>query len=114
MFYGDFDRNRGCLIRKLSRSQALGWLRELAKLSAFDERPKLAREYLARHGITLVLEKLFKVAFQDRDARLAGDRPIVADRLCHGRSNYRLLLPLIGKTGRSVSCLCNRSRRATD
>ena len=78
MFYGDFDRNRGCLIRKLSRSQALGWLRELAKFSAFDERPKLAREYLARHGITLVVEKHFKGTFLDGGAMLDGDRPIVA------------------------------------
>jgi len=38
-------------------------MRELAKLSAFDEGPKLAKEYLVRHGITLVIEKHFKRTF---------------------------------------------------
>ncbi|WP_374260183.1 ImmA/IrrE family metallo-endopeptidase [Zoogloea sp.] len=61
------------------------WLRELAKLSAFDEGPKLAREYLARHGITLVIEKHFKRTFLDGAAMLDGDRPIVALTLRHDR-----------------------------
>jgi len=61
------------------------WLRELAKLSAFDEGPKLAREYLARHGITLVIEKHFKRTFLDGAAMLDGDRPVVALTLRHDR-----------------------------
>jgi len=61
------------------------WMRELAKLSAFDEGPKLAKEYLARHGITLVLEKHFKRTFLDGAAMLDGDRPIVALTLRHDR-----------------------------
>ncbi|HEY7805385.1 MAG TPA: ImmA/IrrE family metallo-endopeptidase [Orrella sp.] len=63
----------------------LAWLRDLAKLSAFDEGPKLAREYLARHGITLVVEKHFKGTFLDGGAMLDGDRPIVALTLRHDR-----------------------------
>ena len=61
------------------------WLRELAKLSTFDEGPKLAREYLARHGITLVIEKHFKRTFLDGAAMLDNDRPIVALTLRHDR-----------------------------
>lgn len=61
------------------------WMRELAKLSAFEEGPKLAKEYLARHGITLVIEKHFKRTFLDGAAMLDGDRPIVALTLRHDR-----------------------------
>lgn len=61
------------------------WLRELAKLSAFDEGPKLAKEYLARYGITLVIEKHFKRTFLDGAAMLDNDRPIVALTLRHDR-----------------------------
>jgi len=61
------------------------WLRELAKLSAFDEGPKLAKEHLTRHGITLVIEKHFKRTFLDGAAMLDNDRPIVALTLRHDR-----------------------------
>jgi len=61
------------------------WLRELAKLSVFDEGPKLAREYLARYGITLVIEKHFKRTFLDGAAMLDNSRPIVALTLRHDR-----------------------------
>jgi HTH-type transcriptional regulator/antitoxin HigA len=61
------------------------WLRELVKLSAFDEGPKLAKEYLARHGITLAIEKHFKRTFLDGAAMLDNDRPIVALTLRHDR-----------------------------
>jgi len=64
------------------------WLRELAKLSAFDEGPKLAREYLGRHGITLVIAKHFKGTFLDGAAMLDGDRPIVALTLRHDRLDH--------------------------
>jgi len=61
------------------------WLRELAKLSSFDQGPRLAREYLARHGITLVIEKHFKRTFLDGAAMLDKDQPIVALTLRHDR-----------------------------
>lgn len=61
------------------------WLRELAKLSAFDEGPKLAKEYLARHGIMLVIERHFKRTFLDGAAMLDSHRPIVALTLRHDR-----------------------------
>jgi HTH-type transcriptional regulator/antitoxin HigA len=61
------------------------WLRELAKLSSFDEGPRLAREYLARHGITLVIEKHFKRTFLDGAAMLDKGQPIVALTLRHDR-----------------------------
>lgn len=61
------------------------WLRELAKLSAFDEGPKLAKEYLARYGIILVIEKHFKNTFLDGAAMLDNDQPIVALTLRHDR-----------------------------
>lgn len=61
------------------------WLRELVKLSTFDEGPKLAREYLARNGITLIIEKHFKRTFLDGAAMLVNDRPIIALTLRHDR-----------------------------
>lgn len=86
---------RMCVVRKAREAQppkeykansiTPEWMRELAKLSAFDEGPKLAKEYLARHGITLVIEKHFKRTFLDGAAMLDGDRPIVALTLRHDR-----------------------------
>lgn len=86
---------RMCVLRKarevnLTREYKPGsvtpeWLRELAKLSAFDEGPKLAKEYLARQGITLVIESHFKRTFLDGAAMLDNDRPIVALTLRHDR-----------------------------
>jgi HTH-type transcriptional regulator/antitoxin HigA len=61
------------------------WLRELTKLSAFDEGPKLAKEYLARHGIMLVIERHFKRTFLDGAAMLDRGRPVVALTLRHDR-----------------------------
>jgi HTH-type transcriptional regulator / antitoxin HigA len=86
---------RMCVLRKAretipTREYKLGtitpvWLRELAKLSAFDEGPKLAKEYLARYGITLVIEKHFNRTFLDGAAMLDNDRPVVALTLRHDR-----------------------------
>jgi HTH-type transcriptional regulator/antitoxin HigA len=86
---------RMCVVRKareanLTRAYKAGsvtpeWLRELAKLSAFEEGPKLAREYLSRIGITLVIENHFKRTFLDGAAMLDSGRPIVALTLRHDR-----------------------------
>jgi HTH-type transcriptional regulator/antitoxin HigA len=86
---------RMCVVRKareanLTRYYKAGsvtpeWLRELAKLSAFEEGPKLAREYLSRIGITLVIESHFKRTFLDGAAMLDNGRPIVALTLRHDR-----------------------------
>ncbi len=61
------------------------WLRELARLSSFQEGPKLAREYLARVGIALVVEPHFKGTYLDGAAMLDQGRPIVALTLRHDR-----------------------------
>ena len=86
---------RMCVVRKareanLTRDYKAGsvtpeWLRELAKLSAFEEGPKLAKEYLSRIGITLVIESHFKRTFLDGAAMLDNGRPIVALTLRHDR-----------------------------
>jgi len=86
---------RMCVLRKAREAAATrkykhgtitpAWLRELAKLSAYDEGPRLAKEYLARHGITLVIERHFKRTFLDGAAMLDNDRPIVALTLRHDR-----------------------------
>jgi HTH-type transcriptional regulator/antitoxin HigA len=85
-----------------------GWLRELAKLSAFDEGPKLAREYLARHGITLVIETHFKRTFLDGAAMLDDDRPIVALTLRHDRLDnfWFALLHELAHVGRHLTPEC--------
>ncbi|PKO77716.1 MAG: transcriptional regulator [Betaproteobacteria bacterium HGW-Betaproteobacteria-15] len=61
------------------------WLRELAKLSAFDTGPKLAQEHLSRHGICLVTEKHFAKTYLDGAAMLDGDLPVVGLTLRHNR-----------------------------
>lgn len=86
---------RMCVVRKaralnLVREYKPGsitpeWLRELAKLSSFDEGPKLAKEYLSRQGIVLIIEKHFKRTFLDGAAMLDNGRPIVALTLRYDR-----------------------------
>jgi HTH-type transcriptional regulator / antitoxin HigA len=86
---------RMCVLRKAREVNAIrdyksgsvtpGWMRDLVKLSVFEEGPKLAREYLARHGITLIIESHFKKTFLDGAAMLDNNRPIVALTLRHDR-----------------------------
>lgn len=61
------------------------WLRELAKLSRFEQGPLLAQEYLRDHGIALVTEPHFKKTYLDGAAMLDEHTPIVALTLRHGR-----------------------------
>ena len=61
------------------------WLRDLAKLSKFDKGPQLAHEYLANHGIALVVEPHFKKTYLDGAAMLDDGMPIVALTLRHDR-----------------------------
>lgn len=61
------------------------WLRDLAKLSAFDGGPRLAHEFLSKHGICLVFEKHFAKTYLDGAAMLDGEQPIVALTLRHDR-----------------------------
>lgn len=61
------------------------WLRDLAKLSAFDGGPRLAHEFLSKHGVCLVFERHFAKTYLDGAAMLDGDQPIVALTLRHDR-----------------------------
>jgi HTH-type transcriptional regulator/antitoxin HigA len=61
------------------------WLRDLAKLSRFEQGPKLAQEFLADSGIVLVIEEHFKKTYLDGAAMLDDDVPIVALTLRHDR-----------------------------
>jgi HTH-type transcriptional regulator / antitoxin HigA len=61
------------------------WLRDLAKLSRFEQGPRLAQEFLADSGIVLVIEEHFKKTYLDGAAMLDGDVPIVALTLRHDR-----------------------------
>ena len=61
------------------------WLKDLARLSAFDDGPRLAREQLGMSGITLVIEPHFKSTYLDGAAMLDDGRPIVAMTLRHDR-----------------------------
>jgi len=86
---------RICVLKKASKeipskvykegSITRSWLRELAKLSAFSNGPLLAKEYLSRYGVTLIIERHFKRTFLDGAAMLFNDRPIVALTLRHDR-----------------------------
>jgi HTH-type transcriptional regulator/antitoxin HigA len=61
------------------------WLRDLAKLSRFEQGPRLAQEFLADSGIALVIEEHFKKTYLDGAAMLDDDMPIVALTLRHDR-----------------------------
>lgn len=84
-----------CVIRKARQSPPRatyqpgvitpGWLRDLAKLSTFDKGPRLAHEYLSKHGIGLVIERRFNKTYLDGAAMLDGKLPIVALTLRHDR-----------------------------
>lgn len=86
---------RICVLRK-ARAQAVttkyregsiteDWLRDLAKLSRFDSGPRLAQEYLADAGVSLVIEPHFKKTYLDGAAMLDDGKPIVALTLRHDR-----------------------------
>lgn len=61
------------------------WLGELVKLSRYESGPRLAQEYLADHGIVLVIEPHFKKTYLDGAAMLMGETPVVALTLRHDR-----------------------------
>lgn len=61
------------------------WLRDVAKLSAFEKGPCLAQEFLGNHGIRLVFERRFNKTYLDGAAMLDGTQPIVALTLRHDR-----------------------------
>lgn len=61
------------------------WMKDLVRLSAFEDGPRLAREQLGMVGITLVIEPHFKGTYLDGAAMLDDGRPIVALTLRHDR-----------------------------
>lgn len=61
------------------------WLRNLAKLSAFDTGPKLAQEHLSRFGICLIIESHFSKTYLDGAAMLDGESRVVGLTLRHNR-----------------------------
>lgn len=65
------------------------FLRELAQLSWSEEGPRLAKEYLANHGIPLViLEHLPRTYLDGAALRLADGRPVVAMTLRYDRIDH--------------------------
>jgi HTH-type transcriptional regulator/antitoxin HigA len=60
-------------------------LRDLTKLSRFEQGPRLAQEFLADLGINLIIEPHFKKTYLDGAAMLDGDIPIIALTLRHDR-----------------------------
>lgn len=61
------------------------WMKDLARLSAYDAGPTIAREHLGNAGIALVIEPHFKGTYLDGAAMLDGEHPIVALTLRHDR-----------------------------
>lgn len=61
------------------------WLKDIARLSAFQDGPRLAKEALARAGIVLIIEPHFQGTYLDGAAMLDNARPIVALTLRHDR-----------------------------
>ena len=64
----------------------LEFLRELARLSWLEEGPRLAKEFLAKHGIVLVIVRHLSKTYLDGAALKLGDgTPVVALTLRHDR-----------------------------
>lgn len=60
-------------------------LRELTRLSRFEQGPRLAQEFLADMGIALVFENHFNKTYLDGAAMVDGEHPVVALTLRHNR-----------------------------
>ena len=60
-------------------------LRELARLSRFEQGPRLAQEFLADLGLALVFEDHFSKTYLDGAAMFDGDLPVLALTLRHDR-----------------------------
>ena len=60
-------------------------LKELVRLSRFEQGPRLAQEFLADMGIALVFENHFNKTYLDGAAMFDGERPVVALTLRHDR-----------------------------
>ena len=64
----------------------LEWMRKLAQLSEFDKGPLLAKEYLNKHGIHLIIEPHLKKTYLDGAVCFSDDgSPIVALTMRHDR-----------------------------
>ena len=64
-------------------------LRDLARLSWFSEGPRLAVEFLAKHGIVVVIEPRLPNTFLDGAAMLTDDGvPVIGLTLRHDRVDY--------------------------
>jgi len=61
------------------------FMREVAKLSYFENGPRLAQEYLLKHGIPLIIEPHLTHTFLDGAAIHWHDRPIIGLTLRHDR-----------------------------
>ncbi len=82
------------------------FLRELAKLSVFREGPRLAREYLNRHGIVLVIERHLPKTYLDGAAmRTVEGTPVVGMTLRYDRIDnfWFCLLHELAHVGRHIS-----------
>lgn len=68
---------------------SLQWMGELARLSWSEQGPLLAKEFLGRKGIALVIEPHFQHTYLDSAAVMFKNHPIIALTLRHDRlDNY--------------------------
>jgi HTH-type transcriptional regulator/antitoxin HigA len=75
-----------CTVRFEPANLSLDFMHELAHLSVLDEGPSLAKKYLEKAGISVVVEAHLPETYLDGAAILAGpDRPIVALTIRHDR-----------------------------
>ncbi|MEN9847985.1 MAG: hypothetical protein RL368_725, partial [Pseudomonadota bacterium] len=85
----------GCVLKKARAAHLSGtyqsglitdeFLSELVRLSCFEQGPLLAQEFLAQHGIALVIEPHFPKTYLDGAAFMDGDIPVVGLTLRHDR-----------------------------
>lgn len=63
----------------------VGWVMELARLSAHEDGPKLAQKLLADHGIVLIVERQISGMTVDGAAFLVDETPVIGMTLRHDR-----------------------------
>ncbi len=61
------------------------WLHELVTLSRFEQGPLLAQQFLAQHGIILVIEKHFSKTYLDGAVLIDNNIPVIGLTLRHDR-----------------------------
>jgi HTH-type transcriptional regulator/antitoxin HigA len=111
----------GCVLKKARAAHLSGtyqpelitdeFLSELVRLSRFEQGPLLAQEFLAQHGIALVIEPHFPKTYLDGAALMDGNTPVIGLTLRYDRLDnfwfvlFHELIHIQKHLNQEVSCI---------